>query len=347
MNKYICIGGFLFFLSLCCGQQPPNPGFEQWTGISTSSPKDWHSYDEAAGIFSGTASNKGGGKNPALERTNGHSGKYAVVIRCNKIIGVAANGALTCGRVYMGAISASSPKNYCYTDRNNGYCCHFTNRPDSVYFWAKFKMKGKETASAKAHLHTDCDFRDFVDIGSKANIASAILYFQDKGNGQWHQYKQAFKAYDKPQKATAEQAPIPTVSQWTQKPSYLLFSFTTNRHVMKGNQGDALYIDDIQFVYNKRLSMIFLDNEPMPFFDAETNEYIFYLPQILTNQLPTVTAETESPRAKIVIRQATIENPEAEIQVLHDDVVKENAQPKTYKILFLPQSLQFISKNSD
>ncbi len=56
--------------------------------------------------------------------------------------------------------------------------------------------------------------------------------------------------------------------------------------------------------------------------------------QICTNQLPTVTAETESPHAKIIIRQATIENPEAEIQVLHDNVVNGNTQPKTYKILF-------------
>lgn len=82
-------------------------------------------------------------------------------------------------RVY-GAMGAGSSKNYCFTDRANGYAYKFTGRPDSVYFWAKFKMQGDVYATAKAHLHTDCDFKDFVDIGQPSDIASAILFFKTK-----------------------------------------------------------------------------------------------------------------------------------------------------------------------
>lgn len=316
--------------------QAPNPGFEDWPGSVTSSPKGWHSYDEAGGIFANAASNKSG--NPtALERVTGHRGKYACVIRCNKIMGVAANGALTTGRVYMGAMGAGSSKNYCFTDRANGYAFKFTGRPDSVYFWAKFKMKGDVYATAKAHLHTDCDFRDFVDIGQPSDIASAILYFNDKGNGEWHQYKQAFKAYASPQKATAEKAPLPTLTNWTRKPSYLLFCFSTNRYVMKGSKGDALYLDDIRMIYNKALSSIEIDGIKLNDFHKETLEYTcFYSPDLMSGTLPCIDAQTESPRATVSIKQATMDNPVAVITVSHDDVESGEAAPRIYRVHFVP-----------
>ena len=334
-----CLGILSYGFSQSSATQPPNPGFENWPGSETSSPTGWHSYDEASGVFASTVSNKSGGSLPSLQRVSGRFGKNAVVIRCNKVIGVAANGALTCGRVCMAAMGASSPKNYCFTDRANGYAYKFTARPDSVYFWAKFNMKGNVTASAKAHLHTDCDFRDFVDIGQPSDIASAIFYFQDKGNGQWHQYKQAFKAFASPQKATAEQAPIPTLNNWTRKPSYLLFSFTTNRYVMKGTKGDALYIDNIQFIYNKKLSMLYINGVELPGFSGDKEEYVCFFDPKGLPALPQVEAVTESPRAEVSIRQATLENPVAEVTVIHDDVVLGEASPKVYRILFLPQSV--------
>ncbi len=333
----ICMGLTVYGYGQSSATQPPNPGFENWPGSETSSPAGWHSYDEASGIFASTVSNKSGGDQPSLQRVSGRFGKNAVVIRCNKVIGVAANGALTCGRVCMAAMGASSPKNYCFTDRANGYAYKFTARPDSVYFWAKFKMKGNVTASAKAHLHTDCDFRDFVDIGQPSDIASAIFYFQDKGNGQWHQYRQAFKAFASPQKATAEQAPIPTLNNWTRRPSYLLFSFTTNRYVMKGTKGDALYIDNIQFIYNKKLSMLYIDGMELPDFSGDLQDYVCFYDPKSSPLLPLVEASTESPRAEVSIRQATPTNPVAEVTVLHDDVIMGAASPKVYRILFLPR----------
>ncbi len=316
--------------------QMPNPGFENWPGEVTASPKGWHSFNEAGGVFAKTMSNKGGPGNPAaLERVAGHSGKYAVVIRCTKILGVSANGALTSGRVYMGAMGAASAKNYCYTDRANGYAFKFTGRPDSISFWAKFDMKESVYATAKAHLHTDCDFRDFVDIGQESDIASAILYFKNPKDGKWHKYKQAFKAYDKVYKATAAQAPIPTLNTWTRKPSYLLFCFSTNRYVMTGNKGDALYLDDIRLIYNKNLSFIQVDGTELYDYKKGQNDYVYFVSNTQETQFPEVTASAESPRAVVEVRQATAENPVAEIKVYHDDVYAGEAEPEVYTVRFV------------
>lgn len=316
--------------------QMPNPGFENWPGEVTASPKGWHSFNEAGGVFAKTMSNKGGPGNPAaLERVAGHSGKYAVVLRCTKILGVSANGALTSGRVYMGAMGAASAKNYCYTDRANGYAFKFTGRPDSISFWAKFDMKESVYATAKAHLHTDCDFRDFVDIGQESDIASAILYFKNPKDGKWHKYKQAFKAYDKVYKATAAQAPIPTLNTWTRKPSYLLFCFSTNRYVMTGNKGDALYLDDIRLIYNKNLSAIQVDGTELYEYKKGKQDYVYFVSNTQETQLPVVTAFAESPRAVVEVRQATAENPVAEIKVYHDDVYAGEVEPERYTIRFI------------
>ena len=79
----LTIGALLLAFVSRAQVQMPNPGFENWPGEVTSSPKGWHSFDEAGGVFAKTVSNKGGVGNPAaLERVAGHSGKYAVVLRC-------------------------------------------------------------------------------------------------------------------------------------------------------------------------------------------------------------------------------------------------------------------------
>lgn len=332
----LIIDAVIGLFSLRAQVQMPNPGFENWPGEATTSPKGWHSFDEAAGVFAKTVSNKGGVGNPAaLERVSGHTGKYAVVIRCTKILGVAANGALTSGRVYMGAMGASSAKNYCYTDRANGYAYKFTGRPDSISFWAKFDMKGSVYATAKAHLHTDCDFRDFVDIGQASDIASAILYFKNPNDGKWHKYKQAFKAYDKVYKATAAQAPIPTLNTWTRKPSYLLFCFSTNRYVMSGAKGDALYLDDIKLIYNKHLSSILIDGKEFYDYRKGTDSYVCFVPSEEDGRYPVVTAVAESPRAVVSVKQASAEDPVAEIAVSHDDVLAGEAESARYRIRFI------------
>lgn len=322
--------------------QMPNPGFENWPGEATSSPKGWHSFNEAGGVFAKTMSNKGGAGNPAaLERVAGHSGKYAVVLRCTKILGVSANGALTSGRVYMGAMGAASAKNYCFTDRANGYAFKFTGRPDSISFWAKFDMKESVYATAKAHLHTDCDFRDFVDIGQESDIASAILYFKNPRDGKWHKYKQAFKAYDKVYKATAAQAPIPTLDTWTRKPSYLLFCFSTNRYVMTGNKGDALYLDDIRLIYNKNLSAIQVDGLELYDYQKGKHDYVYFVSGPKENQCPIVTATAESPRAVVEVQQPTADNPVAEIKVYHDDVYAGETEPEVYTVRFVSLPLVY------
>jgi len=48
-----------------------------------------------------------------------------------------------------------------------------------------------------------------------------------------------------------------------------------------------------------------------------------------------VTASAESPRAVVEVRQATAENPVAEIKVYHDDVYAGEAEPEVYTVRFV------------
>ena len=107
---------------------------------------------------------------------------------------------------------------------------------------------------------------------------------------------------------------------------------------MKGTKGDALYIDNIQFIYNKKLSMLYIDGVELPDFSGDREEYVCYFDPKGLPALPQVEAVTESPRAEVSVRQATLENPVAEVTVIHDDVILGEASPKVYRILFLPQS---------
>ena len=106
---------------------------------------------------------------------------------------------------------------------------------------------------------------------------------------------------------------------------------------MKGTKGDALYIDNIQFIYNKKLSMLYIDGMELPDFSSDLQDYVCFYDPKSSPLLPLVEASTESPRAEVSIRQATPANPVAEVTVLHDDVIMGAASPKVYRILFLPR----------
>ena len=117
---------------------------------------------------------------------------------------------------------------------------------------------------------------------------------------------------------------------------------------MKGTKGDALYIDNIRFIYNKKLSMLYIDGVELPDFSNDRDEYVCFFDPKSYPVMPRVEAVAESPRAEVSVRQATMSNPVAEVTVIHDDVVSGIASPKIYRILFLPQTispLAYFDKN--
>ena len=312
----IIISFLLVVVGLSAQTQVPNGGFEQWisTDKGNAIPKYWHSYSDGdcqlKGIYSW-------GCGPLLKnhsnRVTGHAG-YGCEIYCNSISGNLVNGVLTTGQMQFVSPDGNSPENYTYTDKDNkmGHKASmaFTGRPDSVYFWCKFEMKKpSNVASAKFILHGNVAYRDvpthIASTAQKGKIGNSYCYFKDPNDQKWHQYKYKFTYYD-------EQNQV--VKSTSRTPSYILINFSTNKIAKGGSNGDKLVIDDIEMIYNKRLSYINIDGNPMPGFNPDITEYTYACDD--PTRIPKVTAEAQSPNATVSIEKSA---EQILITVTHDD----------------------------
>jgi hypothetical protein len=319
MRKSIIIIAFLYVATVCgltAQTQSPNSRFEQWTTTEKdkSVPKGWHSYGDGdcqlKGIYSW-------GCGPLTKnhsnRVTGHSG-YGCEIFTTSISGNLVNGVLTTGQMQFASPDNNSSDNCTYTDKDNK-CGHkaavaFTGRPDSVYFWCKFQMKKpSNVAVAKFHLHGNIAYKDISTHTSataqKGKIGNAFCEFKDPNDQKWHQYKFKFTYYN-------EQNQV--VKSSTRTPSYILACFSTNKLAKGGSNGDKLIIDDIEMIYNKRLSYIKIDGQPLPDFNPDHTDYAWFCDN--SGYIPQVEAETQSPNATVRVEP---EPGLIRIIVTHDD----------------------------
>jgi hypothetical protein len=245
-------------------------------------------------------------------RVAGHTG-FGCEIHATTIAGYLVNGVLTTGQMQFASTDNKNPDNCTYTDKDNK-CGHkaamaFTGRPDSVYFWCKFEMKKPpNVAVAKFHLHSNLAYKDIsthtAATAQKGKIGNAFCEFKDPNDGKWHQYKFKFTYYDEQNRV---------VKSATRTPSYILACFSTNKIAKGGHTGDKLLIDDIEMVYNKRLSYIYINGIALPDFDPDRTEYTY---NHLGNTVPMVDAAPQSPHARIKIEQ---DERVIRIVVTHDD----------------------------
>lgn len=293
-----------------------NKGFEQWTTTDKGNavPKSWHSYGDGdcqlKGIYSWGCGQTT--KNHS-NRVTGHTG-YGCEIYAVTIAGNLVNGVLTTGQMQFASPDNKSSDNCTYTDKENK-CGHkaamtFTGRPDSVYFWCKFDMKKPSTvAIAKFHLHGNLAYKDIsthtASTPQKGKIGNAFCEFKDPNDQKWHRYKFAFTYYDEQNRV---------VKSTTRTPSYILVCFSTNKVAKGGNSGDKLIIDDIEMIYNKRLSYLKIDGQPLPDFDPDRTDYAWFCDN--SGHIPQVEAEAQSPNATV-----RVETEPALIRVIvtHDD----------------------------
>ena len=295
--------------------QMANRDFEQWTSVGKGDavPKQWHSYGDAdcqlKGIYSW-------GCGPMTKnhsnRVSGHTG-YGCEIQSTSLAGNIVNGVITTGQMQFASTDNKNPENCTYSDKDNK-CGHkaamaFTGRPDSVYFWYKFDMKKpSNVAVAKFHLHGNIAYKDISThtpaTAQKGKIGNAFCEFKDPNDGKWHQYKFAFTYYDEQNRV---------VKSDTRTPSYILACFSTNKIAKGGHSGDKLSIDDIEMVYNKRLSYIYINGTALPDFDPDRTEYTYSCNSAVT---PVVEAGAQSPNAQVRIEQ---QERSIRIIVSHDD----------------------------
>lgn len=252
-------------------------GFNAYSPIAvkkvlTKEPLNWHGFPTMNGsaIIYGTGRIQGDKLRESDDIHPDSKGTKSVYIKATKIWGTLANGVMTSGRVYSSNATPDAPAdNYNYSpggtynqngNKNKNFKPEFTGKPDAMRVWVKFvandATKNSEFpyASVNAVLHNSQKYQDPEVPGtdySNIKIAGASdLKIGEKGYDTWTELKIPFTYYH-----TAKD----------DEPAYMLVSFSTNTKPGEGTDGDMLYIDDLEFVYNSELSTATYDNEALDF----------------------------------------------------------------------------------
>ena len=258
MYKRIIFPLCLCFCSILCnakyGRQFENRGFETWanfgSGNDTYEPVHWHSGMSASGTFSGLLSKQ---IEPSTQVRPGSTGSKSVKMWPKSVVGVTANGNLTCGRMNAGSMSASGSSNYNYTQRSDErFNTPINTIPDSLTVWVCFRSaSADQNARARAMIHGDADFREVANgtyNPSDKLVATASRSFKrtsvSGGSYTWRRLSMPF----------VEQGPC-------HDPRYILFTITTNEVPGEGGTADDMYIDDILLVYNPSIQMGAIDKD--------------------------------------------------------------------------------------
>jgi len=228
--------------------QLENPGFEQWDGGSNDEPTGWNSYPSANCTISGIINIGGVACSTAKSKRHEKStdvrpdatGDYSCKIYSTSALGFIANGALTSGQMQLAEADMSSTANGNRTLSTNEEFNHRLNaKPDSIVFWAKV-VNASNTDSACCHLyiHDDYDLQDPLtgnSSGYENHIVGAVPAYNFTNNGStWQRHS----------------TPILYDDYENDDPQFVLITFSTNAIPGGGAANDALYIDDIEFIYN-------------------------------------------------------------------------------------------------
>ncbi|MBR2203514.1 MAG: PCMD domain-containing protein, partial [Prevotella sp.] len=241
--------------------QIPNGDFETWTYDGDNLPNNWNSFQTASGAsvpFIGNLASMAYDSNnrqvkQSTDTRPGSTGQYSCSIWSRTVLGsIVAQGNLTTGRVYAGAMSAADKNNYNYTDLTgaksangkSGEPCAipFTGKPKAVKVWVKYVQGGSgygeyNKAKFSAVIHDNGDYISYglPEYDNNTNkalvVASAVKEIEYTG-GDWVELTLPFEY-------TNNDA----------KPVYILINASTNAYPGKGKANDYLYIDDIVMVY--------------------------------------------------------------------------------------------------
>lgn len=249
----LCLGSMLGMAQQ--GTQFENRGFENWANFSSSNdsnePVHWHSGMSASGTFSGFLSKQ---IEPSNQVRPGSSGSKSVRMWPKSVMGVTANGNLTCGRMNAGSMSASGSNNYNYTQRSDErFSTPLTTVPDSLTVWVCFRSaSADQNARARALVHGNADLREVANGTLDPNdklVASAMASF--------HRTSPANGAY------TWRRLSVPFVHNGPcNEPRYILFTITTNEIPGEGGTSDDMFVDDVLLIYNPSIRMGAIPQHP-------------------------------------------------------------------------------------
>lgn len=255
------------------GYQLPNQSFEAWHSSTGDyvEPNGWHSFESATGSLATLAGHH-------LEKsTDAHTGETSARLYATSLLGIIANGTMTTGRMNAGSMSATSTDNNAYLDTSkkdvdgNGdpFYIPLYSRPDSVAVWVKFKQ-GKATpshpyATISAAITDGTYYQDPEDKTYSNVVAKAKNNKIATTGGKWVRISVPFVYTNK-----------------AVTPKAVLITVSTNADAGQGSENDEVLVDDIELVYNAKVTSLKIKGQDVAGFSPDKNEYAMELNSVVT-----------------------------------------------------------------
>ena len=233
-------------LPVCAQYQLENAGFESWENVSYSKysgeePLHWNSFLTGDGSYKSTAC-KGSQLFSDTDVRPGTTGTTSAKLTAkNVLLGIYAQGNMTTGQINMGSMKASDASGNYNATRvdDNAYNQKITGRPDSMVVWLKFyTTNSKYRAKANSILHTSGYYQDPEGNTLTATVIAKAENLSIDPLNKWKRYSIPF-SYPSDDRSL--------------RPAYALVSFSTNKTPGTGTDADALYVDDLEYIYNSEL----------------------------------------------------------------------------------------------
>ena len=298
-------------------------------------PLNWHGFPTMNGkdLITSTGRKQGDKLWDSTETRPDSKGTKSVYIKATEIWGVLANGVMTSGRVNSSDEKTpdNPAKNYNYSpggtykpnyNKNTNFDPEFTGKPDSMKVWVKFVAKDATInsefpyASVNAVLHNSerryQDPEGTTDYSDVKIAGASDFKIGEKGYNKWTKLTLPFTYYH-----TAD----------NNEPAYMLVSFSTNTKPGKGTDGDMLFIDDLEFIYNSELKTATYDKVSLDFSTSNT----INIDKVYD---PTLLEVTSNGEGAIISKNYDAATGLLTITIKGNDISENESNYHTYKILF-------------
>ena len=220
---------------------------------------------------------------------NVHSGEACARIYSSSILGIVANGTMTTGRLNADAMIATDPANNAYLDTSmpeldgagKPFYIPLYSRPDSIAVWVRFRQ---------GSVNPDHPY---------ANISAVITdgtYYQDPEDKVYTNVVAKAKN-DKIATTDGEWVRVTAPFVYTEnavEPQAILVTISTNADAGQGSDGDEVLVDDIELIYNAKVTSLKINGQDVPGFSPDVFEYEMELEQGVTTEDIEVVVEGQS-----------------------------------------------------
>lgn len=274
----IALMGQVIKVAVGNGYQIANQSFENWHTSTDSyqEPNAWHSFETATGNLASAAGHH------IEASTDAHSGSTSARIFATEMdyffFKVIANGTMTTGRMNAASpTAADATGNYAYADMSktdldgNGdpFYTPLCSKPDSIVAWVKFKQGTANAQHPYATISaaiTDGTFYQDPEVKTSTNVVAKAKNNEiATTNEKWKRISIPFE-----------------YTQNTVDPKAILVTISTNADAGQGSGNDEVLVDDIELIYNAKVTGLKIKGQKVSDFKADQTEYTMELNEVIT-----------------------------------------------------------------